>query len=60
MKIKSGDRILNLSSPWSGKVRSISDFWAVIDLCNSERVTVRRSNIKYNDDLKTWEVVNGK
>ena len=57
MKIKAGDKILNLSKPWSGKVRSMSRWWVMVDLPTHEPVAVRRSKIKYNDDLKVLEVI---
>ena len=57
MKIKAGDKILNLSAPWSGKVRSMSRWWVMVDLPTHELVAVRRSKIKYNDDLKVLEVI---
>ena len=57
MKIKAGDKILNLSAPWSGRVRSMSRWWVMVDLPTHEPVTVKRSKIKYNYNFKSWEVV---
>jgi hypothetical protein len=60
MKIKAGDRILNLSAPWSGKVRSMSKKWLIVDIPTYEPVVVRRCRIKYNNEIRSWEVVNVK
>jgi hypothetical protein len=57
MTIKAGDRILNLSAPWSGKIRSMSRWWVMVDLPTHEPVAVRRSKIKYNYNFKSWEVI---
>ena len=57
MKIKAGDKILNLSAPWSGKVRSMSRWWVMVDLPPHEPVTVKRIKIKYNYNFKGWEVI---
>ena len=57
MKIKAGDKIVNLSVPWSGKVRSKSKSLALVDLPNGEALAVGLSSIEYNYDLKVWEVI---
>ena len=61
MKIKAGDKILNLSAPWSGKVRYFKVMcgtrYAYIDLPSKVPTYVAVKNIKYNDELGVWEVI---
>jgi len=60
VNIKAGDRILSLSTPWSGKVRSMSKKWVIVDIPTHERIAVRRCRIKYNNEIRSWEAVDVK
>ena len=51
MTIKAGDRIADLDGLWSGKVRSMSKKWALVDLPSHDTAVIRRCKIKYNNEL---------
>ena len=59
MKIKAGDRIVNLSVPWSGKLRYIKSIFkrefALIDLPNAEIRMIQVDDVLYNSSIECWE-----